>query len=136
FVEIEGEVLDDSGTMRDNSFNGKATASLFDKPVNKSTLNNHRKTDLGVMNYQEQVNPIFKGGTNVNYGQFKFQFYVPKDINYEIGDGKLTVYAHNNVIDGVTTKQIKVGGQNPDGLNDDDGPTIGLYMNNLNFVDG
>ena len=134
FVEIEGEVLDDSGAMRDNSFNGKATATLFDKPVNRSTLNNDG--DLGVMNYQEQVNAIFKGSTNVNYGQFKFQFYVPKDINYEIGEGKLTVYAHNNVIDGVTTKQVKVGGQNPDGLNDDKGPTIGLYMNNLNFVDG
>jgi len=134
FVEIEGEVMDESGTMRDNSFNGKATATLFDKPVNKSTLNNDG--DMGIMNYQEQINAIFKGGTNVNYGTFKFQFYVPKDINYEVGDGKLTVYAHNNVTDGVTTKKVKVGDQNPDGLNDDKGPTIGLYMNNLNFVDG
>ncbi len=88
------------------------------------------------MNYKEQVNTIFKGGTNVQYGKFKFQFYIPKDINYEIGEGKLTVYAHNNVIDGVTTKKIKIGDMNPDGLNDDQGPTIGLYMNNLNFVDG
>lgn len=136
FVEIEGEVLDESGTMRDNSFNGKANATLFDKPENKSTLNNMRNGDMGVMNFQEQINAIFKGGTNVEYGKFKFQFYVPKDINYEIGEGKLTVYAHNNVIDGVTTKNIKVGGQNPDGLDDDVGPVIGLYMNNLNFVDG
>lgn len=139
FVEIEGEVLDENGTMRDNSFNGKANAVLFDKPVNKSTLNNNgwgTNVNPQVMNYQEQVNSIFKGGTNVDYGQFKFQFYVPKDINYEVGDGKLMVYAHNNVIDGVTTKNVKVGDQNPDGLNDDDGPTIGLYMNNLNFVDG
>lgn len=136
FVEIEGEVLDESGTMRDSSFNGKANASLFDKPVNKSTLNNRRNGDLGIMDYQEQVNAIFRGGTNVNYGQFKFQFYVPKDINYEVGDGRLTVYAHNNIVDGVTSKSVKVGDQNPEGLNDDEGPTIGLYMNNLNFVDG
>src|SRR5690606_38021933 len=134
FVEIEGEVLDASGTMRDNSFNGKANATLFDKPVNKSTLNNDG--GLGVMNYQEQINSVFRGGTNVVNGQFKFQFYIPKDINYEIGDGKLTVYAHNNVVDGVTSQQIKIGGQNPEGLNDNEGPTIGLYMNNLNFVDG
>lgn len=139
FVEIEGEVLDENGTMRDNSFNGKATATLFDKPVNKATLNNNNwpaDTNPQIMNYQEQINGIFKGSTNVNYGKFKFQFYVPKDINYEVGDGKLTVYAHNNVTDGVTTKKVKVGDQNPDGLNDDKGPTIGLYMNNLNFVDG
>lgn len=136
FVEIEGEVLDDTGTMRDNSFNGKANASLFDKPENKSTLNNKRNGDMGVMNYKEQINTIFKGGTNVEYGKFKFQFYIPKDINYEVGPGKITIYAHNNVIDGVTTKELKIGGQNPDGLNDDNGPTIGLYMNNLNFVDG
>lgn len=136
FVEIEGEVLDETGTMRDNSFNGKANANLFDKPENKATLNNKRNGDMGVMNYKEQVNTIFKGGTNVQYGKFKFQFYIPKDINYEIGEGKLTVYAHNNVIDGVTTKEIKIGDMNPDGLNDDQGPTIGLYMNNLNFVDG
>lgn len=42
---------------------------------------------MGVMNYKEQVNTIFKGGTNVQYGKFKFQFYIPKDINYEIGEG-------------------------------------------------
>lgn len=136
FVEIEGEVLDETGTMRDNSFNGKANASLFDKPENKSTLNNKRNGDMGVMNYKEQINTIFKGGTNVEFGKFKFQFYIPKDINYEVGEGKITIYAHNNVIDGVTTKDIKIGDQNPDGLNDDKGPTIGLYMNNLNFVDG
>src|SRR5690625_7073375 len=45
FVEIEGEVLDESGSMRDSSFNGKALASLFDKPLNKQTLNNKRKGD-------------------------------------------------------------------------------------------
>lgn len=136
FVEIEGEVLDENGTMRDNSFNGKATATLFDKPINKSTLNNQRSGDLGVMEYKEQVNAIFKGGTNVEYGKFKFQFYIPKDINYEVGEGKLTIYVHNNVVDGASAYKVKVGDQNPDGLNDDNGPTIGLYMNNLNFVDG
>lgn len=134
FVEIEGEVLNVNGTAKDFSFNGKADATLFDKPVNKTTLNNDGV--LGTMTYKEQVNAIFKGGTNVANGDFKFQFYVPKDINYEIGDGKLTVYAHNNVTDAVTTKIVKVGDQNPNGLDDDNGPTIGLYMNNLNFVDG
>lgn len=136
FVEIEGEVMDASGNLRDNSFNGKATASLFDKPVNKTTLNNRNDPNMPPMPYKEQVNSIFKGGTNVEYGKFKFQFYVPKDINYEVGEGKLTVYAHNNVIDGVSVKKVKVGDQNPDGLDDDEGPVIGLYMNNLNFVDG
>lgn len=139
FVEIEGEILNVNGTARDTSFNGKATATLFDKPVNKVTLNNDGGTGggaLDILHYQEQINAIFKGGTNVANGSFKFQFYVPKDINYEIGDGKLTVYAHNNVIDAVTSRTVKVGDQNPNGLDDDDGPTIGLYMNNLNFVDG
>lgn len=134
FVEIEGEVLNANGTGKDGSFNGKANATLFDKPVNKTTLNNDGDKD--VLNYQEQVNAIFKGGTNVTNGEFKFQFYVPKDINYEIGDGKLTVYAHNNATDAVTTRTVRVGDQNPNGLQDDEGPTIGLYMNNLNFVDG
>lgn len=135
FVEIEGEVLNENGTAKDAGFNGKANATLFDKPVNKTTLNN-RGNLLPVLNFKEQVNAIFKGGTNVTNGNFKFQFYVPKDINYEVGDGKLMVYAHNNVTDAVTTKTVKVGDQNPNGLNDDEGPTIGLYMNNLNFVDG
>ncbi|SMC50007.1 type IX secretion system sortase PorU [Moheibacter sediminis] len=134
FVEIEGEVLNENGTSKDVSFNGKANATLFDKPLNKTTLNNDGNID--VLNYQEQVSAIFKGGTNVNNGDFKFQFYVPKDINYEIGNGKLVVYAHNNVTDAVTTKIVRVGDQNPNGLDDDNGPAIGLYMNNLNFVDG
>lgn len=136
FVEIEGEVLDEAGSMRDNSFNGKASATLFDKPLTKSTLNNRREKDLGVMEFKEQTNAIFKGGTNVQNGQFKFQFYVPKDINYQVGDGRFSVYVHNNVTDGGMATNIKVGDLNPEGLNDDKGPTIGLYMNNLNFVEG
>lgn len=138
FVEIEGEVLNAAGTQRDVTFNGKASGTLFDKPIKKTTLNNNgwNLDDYPKLNFEEQINSIFKGGTNVTNGKFKFQFYVPKDINYEVGDGKFLVYAHNNVVDGVTTMKVKVGDQNPDGINDDKGPTIGLYMNNLNFVDG
>ena len=134
FVTIEGEVLNASNT-KDLTFTGKIDATLYDKPIDKETVDN--LGTLGTMNFKEQVNAIYKGSTNVTNGAFKLQFYVPKDINYTVGLGKLVLYAYNYKIDAATFKDdIKIGGINPNGINDDEGPGIKLYMNNTNFANG
>lgn len=135
FVSIEGNVLNVTGTDTDTDFNGTLTATLFDKEVDKTTLNND--SNLDVLTYNEQVDAIYRGSTAVNEGAYTLEFFVPKDINFEVGNGKLLLYAQNGETDGMSYKNdILVGDINPNGIDDDEGPIVGLYMNNLNFANG
>lgn len=137
FITIEGQVLNENGNV-DPSFSGNIQTVLYDKPVDKKTLNNFNYNSLKPpLEYKEQVNAIYKGGSQVKDGNFKIEFYVPKDINYDIGEGKLLLYAYNSEIDALYFKNdLKIGDINPNGINDSEGPKIGLYMNNLNFANG
>ncbi|MGM5629298.1 type IX secretion system sortase PorU [Apibacter raozihei] len=137
FITLEGEVLNESGAI-DTSFSGNIQTTLFDKPVDKKTLNNFNYSYLNPpMQYKEQINAIYRGGSQVKNGIFKIEFYIPKDINYEVGNGKLILYADNSLIDAFNFKNdIKVGDINPEGINDNEGPKIRLHMNNLNFANG
>ena len=135
FVSFEGKVLNASNSGVDANFNGEITGTLFDKAVERTTLNNDGNID--VLEFTEQVDAIYRGSTSVENGNYKLEFYVPKDINFDVGEGKISLYAHNNEVDGMTFKNdILVGDINPDGVNDDEGPVVGLYMNNLNFANG
>lgn len=135
FVSIKGTVRNIDNSAIDSDFNGTLTGTLFDKPVERTTLNNDG--DLTVLDYEEQVDAVYRGKADVTNGEYTLEFYVPKDINYDLGNGKLLVYAENDEIDGINYKNdLPIGGINPEGVDDDEGPVVGLYMNNLNFADG
>lgn len=134
FVKITGHINNDGGTV-DNTFNGKVVINIFDKRLNKKTLNN----DGGltpILNYTEEGSPIVKSSGTVTNGSFTVEFYMPKDINYAIGDGRILAYADNNVFDVYQNKTQKIGDINPNGINDNEAPKVQLYLNNTNFVDG
>lgn len=73
----------------------------------------------------------------VQNGKFSFTFKVPKDINYQFGNGKLSLYAEDGLKDanGYFTNFI-VGGAGNDAGNDKDGPDIKLFLNDEKFVNG
>ncbi|MGI9527105.1 MAG: type IX secretion system sortase PorU [Weeksellaceae bacterium] len=134
FVSIEGSVLNEIGAT-DTSFNGNVAGTLFDKEIQKTTLNNDGNIDP--LTFTEQNNPIYRGGSKVKDGKFKFEFYVPKDINFDVGMGKMLFYVENGKSDGIGYKNdIKVGDINVNGVDDNEGPVVNLYMNNLNFAPG
>lgn len=137
FVSIEGSVLSGASNSIDVGFNGTVAGTLYDKATEKTTLNNDGNLDK--LTFKEQTNAIYRGGSKVENGKFKFEFYVPKDINFDVGNGKMLFYVHNEIEDGVQYKNdIKVGGinENSEVKNDQEGPVVGLYMNNLNFANG
>jgi hypothetical protein len=74
--------------------------------------------------FTEQKNIIFKGKARVTNGQFNFSFVVPRDINYQLGNGKISYYTENGRSDGngVFTN-ILVGGSG-DTTADKEGPEI------------
>lgn len=84
-----------------------------------------------------QNNILFKGKASVTNGKFSFSFKVPKDINYQYGNGKLSLYAADSSRDanGFFTGFV-IGGSSGNQDNDSQGPQIKAWMNDEKFVDG
>ncbi|MCJ7935121.1 MAG: type IX secretion system sortase PorU [Chryseobacterium sp.] len=134
FVKIKGHINNPNGTLN-NTFNGRVSINIFDKRINKKTLNNDGHLSP-VLEYTEEGSPIVKAsGTAVN-GVFTAEFYVPKDINYTVGQGRILGYADNKIMDVFNNQAVQVGDINPNGINDNQPPKVKLYMNNTNFADG
>ena len=135
-VSFEGIVADKDNTIL-KDFNGSLSTTVFDKSINKTTLDND---GFGVvMPFDIQDSKLFKGNSTVTDGVFKFDFIVPKDIKVAYGKGKLSFYAQNksNDIDKAGyNADIIVGGIDENAPEDTQGPEIKLYMNDESFIDG
>ncbi|MGB0199133.1 MAG: type IX secretion system sortase PorU [Flavobacteriaceae bacterium] len=134
-VRLSGEVIDASGDVSSN-FNGEVVVTVFDKSVEKSTLNN---SGYGVMDFKTLGNIIFRGNTTVNNGIFDIDFVVPKDISLPVGAARISLYAHDpNSLRSVTgySEDINVGGLNPNPVIDLTGPDISLFLNDKGFNSG
>jgi hypothetical protein len=133
-IVIEGEVTDLQGNLLTN-FNGNVYPTVFDKPQTIATLANDPSSQ--VTSFQAQTNILFKGKASVANGKFSFTFKVPKDINYQYGKGKLSLYAEDGAKDanGFFTNFI-VGGAGNNIGGDNTGPQIKAYLNDEKFVNG
>ncbi|MEO8174059.1 MAG: FlgD immunoglobulin-like domain containing protein, partial [Sediminibacterium sp.] len=73
----------------------------------------------------------------VTDGKFSFTFIVPKDISYQTGSGRISLYADNGVTDanGANTS-FYVGGAGNAIITDNAGPVIKPYLNDDKFMNG
>jgi hypothetical protein len=133
-VRLEGVVTDSEGNPM-TGFNGTLSATIFDKALDKSTLDNDnfgRK-----MEFTSIESKIFRGRASVKNGVFSFEFIVPKDIRIAYGQSKISMYAENQQTDKAgADRSVVIGGLNPDAPDDEQGPSIKLFMNDESFVDG
>ena len=133
-VLLEGVVTDNRGAII-TDFNGTVYLSLFDKPQTAMTLGND-PTSLPVP-FTTQSSVLFKGKATASSGRFLFNFKLPKDINYQYGKGKISLYAHNKKEEGSGySNNIIIGGIDSSLSADREGPTIKAYLNNEQFVSG
>jgi len=132
-VEIKGIVTDNNGSKL-TDFNGEVNVKVFDKPRELTTLENDPTSPA--RNFSVQDNLIYQGISRVSNGDFSCNFIVPRDIDYSFGKGKISYYAQNGIEDasGYSTS-LTIGGSGVAG-NDNTGPQIKLYMDNLSFKDG
>lgn len=134
-VTIEGEIHDASNTDL-TTFNGTIYPTVFDKKNTQFTLGNDANSPI--VPFVVQKNGIFKGNAEVINGRFKFTFVVPKDINYQVGFGKISYYAkqNNSLLDASGfDNRIKIGGSGT-GLTDKEPPVVKLFMNDEQFFNG
>ncbi|WP_299102812.1 type IX secretion system sortase PorU [uncultured Winogradskyella sp.] len=155
YTKFAGEVVDSNGNLLSN-YNGKLTATVFDKSIERTTLGNDGiKEDcdenddpsdcdsngqkLVTLDYTTLGEILFNGQASIVNGLFEFDFVVPRDIGIPVGTGKVSFYAENT---SQTADQsganfdIKIGGINENAAEDNIGPVINLYMNDENFVSG
>lgn len=132
-VSIEGFVGLNNEISQD--FNGNISVTVFDKEVKSKTLGQDKGSSPE--EFLERKNILFKGNAKVINGKFKIEFYVPKDILFSYGKGKISYYAHNGKI-GASGQfsDIIVGGSDKNGIQDNTPPVVQVFMNNENFVSG
>ncbi|MBQ3655417.1 MAG: type IX secretion system sortase PorU [Bacteroidales bacterium] len=112
--------------LSEGNFSGSAYISVFDKPQKITTLNNDGN---GAFEYQEYKTKIFEGVSSVKNGKFCFKFIVPKDIDYNCGFGKITMYAENKDVTAEGFfKELKIGKSAENSDDDKTGPEIQLHL--------
>lgn len=137
-VKVTGYVSDRNG-QKINNFNGIIYPSVFDKQaVITSLANDSLGSDISfpfVFNVFKNI--VYRGKVSVVNGDFSFEFIVPKDIDYNIGNGRISYYALNNNTDANGyTQNFLIGGINKNAPEDRQGPEIKLFMNDETFIQG
>jgi hypothetical protein len=135
---IEGEVRDETGTNLLSNYNGEVAIRIFDKNIQRQTLNNRGNSTI--LNFQTLGETIFRGNATAANGVFRMTFVVPRDIKIPIGNGRISFYAKSNnpTLQDQTgwNTDILVGGVNPNPPVDNTPPTCQLFMNDESFVNG
>lgn len=130
---ITGIVADAKGnTITD--FNGTVYPTIFDQPQGVQTLGNDPSSI--VTRFQQQTNILYKGNATVTNGQFKFSFILPKDISFQPGRGRISLYAADSLRDASGVYTAFYTGGNSGVTRDITGPDIRLYLNDEQFLNG
>jgi len=135
-VTISGEIQHND--LKLNNFNGLVYPKVYDKRRDFQTLGQDESPEFV---FDLQKNLLFKGKSSVENGDFSFSFIVPKDINYDFGNAKISLYAKGNVqgqfCDALGYNfDMVVGGTSLEYVKDFEGPQIELFMNDTNFIFG
>lgn len=130
---LKGSVTSPAGVLL-SDFNGTVDVSIFDKRTTLQTVNTHPRT---TPTYELQTNLVAKVKGEVEQGNFQVTFIAPKDINYDLGKGKISYYAASDRTDarGADT-QFSVGGYNEFAEADNVGPEVAPYIDDDKFRDG
>ena len=133
WVTVSGHLETEDGTLM-GDFNGDVYPMVFDKEKNVETLSNDGKV---AFNFKTRNSILYSGKATVADGTFSFGFFVPKDINYSFGTGKISFYSNNHLVDAHgSCDQFNVGGIGSENALDLESPELELYMNDSFFVSG
>lgn len=133
WVTVSGH-LENEDSQHMNGFSGMVYPRVFDKERTIETLANDGGS---VFTFNARNNILYSGEATVNEGRFSFGFYIPKDINYAYGLGKISYYSNNQEIDAHGSyEDFTVGGVGTDNVEDHENPVIELFMNDTFFTSG
>lgn len=132
---LYGSVTNNDGSIR-SDFNGTVYVSIYDKPQYNEVLptsdfySTYKK-------FQTQTSIIYRGQVIANNGQFEIKLIIPKDMNYEFGNGKISYYAHDTENDGAGyDESITVGGFAAYQITDNEPPVVTVFIDDEKYRDG
>jgi len=140
-VKIGGEIQNENGELL-TDYNGILEAKLFDKNVQRQTLGNDGTLvngELAILDFITLGETLFNGQATVTNGLFEFEFVMPRDTQIPVGTGRISFYSQeNNLLKDQAgyDLSLKIGGLNEEAPEDNQGPTIRLFMNDESFVFG
>jgi hypothetical protein len=134
-VKVKGFVHNQQGEKQ-TDFSGKLYATVYDKEIKLRTKANDPSSY--VREFSLQRNIIYKGSVEVKNGDWEFSFIIPKDINYDFGKGKMSLYATDEKSRDAAGYEngFIIGGVSSDSIKDDKPPVVKVFMNDANFVSG
>jgi hypothetical protein len=135
-VALAGDVTDRAGALA-TAFTGTVQVTVLDKPAPVLTLGN--EPNDGQQSIQVQESVLYDGKATVREGRFQLEFMVPRDINYNVGPGKISLYAAAPQL-GLdahgANKDVLVGSVASDIKADTIPPQMRLFMDSESFVFG
>lgn len=135
-VKVLCHVEDETGNIL-TQFNGIANATLKDKAVKCFTKGNEPQVDP--FSYYDYQSILYNGSATVKNGKFEFQMIIPKDLNYNVGYGRLSMYGYDqaNGWDAMgVDDDLLIGGNSNNTKEDKIGPEIILTTNGDKYKDG
>ena len=133
-VRLSGRIADRDSALL-SQFNGNLYITVFDKAVTLQTRGNDPGSTP--VPYRMQNSVVFRGKVSVNQGRWQVTFKIPLDINYLMGEGKISYYAENGVTDAHGYfRGFQLGGTSDNCGSDVQGPEISLFLNNDQFIEG
>jgi len=130
-VKLSGHITERLKTLMTN-FNGTLDVEVYDKPSQKYTLNNNKVSYQ--IPFKNETSILYKGSVSVVAGKFNLVFSVPKDIAYNIGNGRAVFYAQNGETDASGSWVFKIGGSEKISDIDSVGPQVQLFVNDSMFI--
>ncbi|QIX62127.1 type IX secretion system sortase PorU [Hymenobacter sp. BT18] len=135
-VELTGDVSDRNSQLA-SDFNGTVQVTVFDKPSPFTMLGNEGDDGRQTVDVQESI--LYDGQATVRNGQFTTSFVIPRDINYRVDAGKISLYASSPTLRRDAhgaNRQVLIGGVAAGVKRDTIPPTIRLFMDSESFVFG
>ncbi len=131
-VTLIGQIVNNGSISSD--FAGDLDITVFDKPAELRTFGDESQPML----FTSWQNVLYKGKVKINQGKFEVTFVVSKDINYNLAQGRVTMYAkhatENRDANGFYA--IQVGESNNNAPIDNTPPTAQIWIENKAFVSG
>ncbi|HCC71916.1 MAG TPA: hypothetical protein DEQ09_12310 [Bacteroidales bacterium] len=132
-LTIAGHIEDNSGSLVE-SYNGYLYPGLYDKKHELKTLANDGGQPF---NYMAWDRILFRGKAEVVKGRFRFSIFIPREIDYSFGKGKISYFATDNISDQAGYyNDLIIGGLKSSSLTDTTGPLIRLFLNDTLFRNG
>ncbi|NDK57095.1 type IX secretion system sortase PorU [Pontibacter fetidus] len=131
-VTMQGQITADNGKIA--NYSGTLRITIYEKQTTQQTFGDE---NAPVVPVTQRQNVLYEGSATIANGLFSVAFVVPKDIAYQYGPGKITLYASNNTQDALgANTTITVGGTARNIATDNTPPTINLYLEDESFVFG